>query len=78
MSDALSFVNGYLGTTSYLKAKPSDVQTLRDTFEAALIQWALARTKSCRRAAELLGVNRNTLRKQMADYGIAIPERDEE
>jgi two-component system nitrogen regulation response regulator GlnG len=50
---------------------------LLERVERPLIETALLRTDGNQiRAARLLGINRNTLRKKIADLGIAVPGRD--
>ncbi len=51
---------------------------LLERVERPLIEAALARTEGNQiRAARVLGINRNTLRKKIADLGIALPGRDQ-
>ncbi len=56
---------------------PGDVhQQLLARVEKPLIETALARTGGNQlRAAELLGINRNTLRKRIVELGIDVPEK---
>ncbi len=56
---------------------PGDVHgALLARVEKPLIETALARTGGNQlRAAELLGINRNTLRKRIVDLGIDVPEK---
>jgi two-component system nitrogen regulation response regulator GlnG len=50
---------------------------LLERVERPLIEAALARTEGNQiRAARVLGINRNTLRKKIVDLGIALPGRD--
>src|SRR5262249_24870194 len=51
---------------------------LLERVERPLIESALLRTEGNQiRAARLLGINRNTLRKKIADLGISVPGREE-
>jgi DNA-binding protein Fis len=56
---------------------PGDVYgALLARVEKPLIETALARTGGNQlRAAELLGINRNTLRKRILELGIDVPEK---
>ncbi|MBM4381914.1 MAG: sigma-54-dependent Fis family transcriptional regulator [Deltaproteobacteria bacterium] len=56
---------------------PADVHAaLLSRVEKPLIEAALARTGGNQlRAAELLGINRNTLRKRIVELGIDVPDR---
>jgi two-component system nitrogen regulation response regulator GlnG len=56
---------------------PGDVHgALLARVEKPLIETALARTGGNQlRAAELLGINRNTLRKRIVELGIDVPEK---
>jgi two-component system nitrogen regulation response regulator GlnG len=52
-------------------------RSVLEQVERPLIETALARTGGNQiRAASLLGINRNTLRKKIAELGIALPGRD--
>jgi two-component system nitrogen regulation response regulator GlnG len=59
------------------QAAPGDVHAqLLARVEKALIETALVRTGGNQlRAAELLGINRNTLRKRIVELAIDVPER---
>ena len=58
-------------------AAPGDLHaTLLARVEKPLIETALARTGGNQlRAAELLGINRNTLRKRIVELGVGAPEK---
>jgi two-component system nitrogen regulation response regulator GlnG len=62
-----------------LEAGGDDVyRELLERVERPLIEAALLRTDGNQiRAARLLGINRNTLRKKIADLGLHVPGRDE-
>jgi two-component system nitrogen regulation response regulator GlnG len=64
-------------TEAALEAGVGDVHgALLARVEKPLIQTALARTGGNQlRAAELLGINRNTLRKRILELGIDVPEK---
>ena len=61
-----------------LDAGRSEVyRTLMDRVERPLLETVLARTDGNQiKAAGLLGINRNTLRKKIVDLGLRVPDRD--
>jgi len=61
-----------------LDAGESDIYgRLLERVERPLIEAVLARTSGNQiRAAALLGINRNTLRKKIGDLGIRLPGRE--
>jgi len=69
-------LRGEIGKT--LEAGGENVyRDLLERVERPLIESALLRTDGNQiRAARLLGINRNTLRKKIADLGISVPGRE--
>ena len=64
-------------TEALSSGAPDVYRSVMDRVERPLLTAVLTRTDGNQiRAASLLGINRNTLRKKIADLGIRIPGRE--
>jgi DNA-binding protein Fis len=61
-------------TPAFLKAKRERYRSARELVDAVIIKHAMNRTKNNKvRAAQLAGMNRNTILRRIRAYGLNLP-----